>query len=154
VGVAAPVLGLYLILAPGNIRGGGYEDGIPWQAYDDDLLVAAKQAGQPVVIDFSAEWCLPCQELDHETFSQAAVIAAAKDIMPLRADLTQSADEEVKELREKYGIRGVPTVVFIDASGQERKDLRVVQFVEADEFLDLLAKLTGKPAPQVDARAQ
>jgi len=151
VGIALPALGIYLILAPGHIRGADTH-GIPWQLYDDDLLVAAKAEGKPVVIDFSAEWCLPCQELDHETFADATVIEAAKTVVPLRADLTRSADEEVKELRERYKIVGVPTVVFIDASGRERTDLRVVQFIEADEFLERLAKLTGQSL-QVDARA-
>jgi len=150
VGLALPALGIYLLVAPGHIRGADTH-GIPWQVYDDDLLVAAKTEGKPVVIDFSAEWCLPCQELDHETFADATVIEAAKVIMPLRADLTRSADEEVKELRERYKIVGVPTVVFIDAKGQERTDLRVVQFIEADEFLERLAKLTGESV-RVDAR--
>jgi thiol:disulfide interchange protein DsbD len=151
VGLALPALGIYLLVAPGHIRGADTH-GIPWLVYDDDLLVEAKAEGQPVVIDFTAEWCLPCQELDHETFADATVMEAAKAVVPLRADLTRSAAEEVKELREKYGIVGVPTVVFIGADGRERTELRVVQFIEADEFLERLAKLTGEPL-QVDARA-
>ncbi|MCH7549908.1 MAG: thioredoxin family protein, partial [Candidatus Krumholzibacteriota bacterium] len=116
--------------------------------------VAARASGQAVVIDFTAEWCLPCLELDHETFSQPEVIEAVGAIVPLRADLTHAAAPEVKELRERYEIRGVPTVVFIDAGGKEREDLRVIQFVDAEEFLERLERLTGTTAVQVDARAR
>jgi thiol:disulfide interchange protein DsbD len=151
VGLALPALGVYMIVAPGHIRGADAH-GIPWQVYDDQMLATAKAEGKPVVIDFSAEWCLPCQELDHSTFADATVVEAAKAIVPLRADLTRSADESVKELRERYGIVGVPTVVFIGPDGRERAELRVVQFVDADEFLERLSKLTGEPL-QMDARA-
>jgi thiol:disulfide interchange protein DsbD len=141
VGVVMPLVGLWIIFAPGHIL--GVVPGIPWLPYDDDHLVDAISKNIPVVIDFSAEWCIPCEELDHETFNQPEVILAAKEIMPLRADLTQSASEEVVALREKYGIRGVPTIVFIDHKGKERNDLRVVQFIEKDDFLEKLDSLVG-----------
>ena len=64
--------------------------------------------------------------------------------MPLRADITQSESEEVVALRKKYGIRGVPTIVFIDRNGKERSDLRVVQFIEKEEFLEKLDLLVGE----------
>jgi thiol:disulfide interchange protein DsbD len=66
--------------------------------------------------------------------------------MPLRADLTHSASEEVLALRKQYGIRGVPTIVFIDRNGKERSDLRVVQFIEEEQFLEKLDLLVdGSP---------
>jgi thiol:disulfide interchange protein DsbD len=141
VGVLMPAVGLWFIFAPGHIL--GVTAGIPWIPYDDDLLVQAKSENLPVVIDFSAEWCIPCDELDHETFNQPEVVKAAKRIMPLRADLTRSGTEEVLALRKKYSIRGVPTIVFIDRNGKERDDLRVVQFIEKEELLDRLASLLG-----------
>jgi len=142
VGVLMPVVGLWFIFAPGHIL--GITPGIPWMPYDDDLLVEAMKKNQAVVIDFSAEWCIPCEELDHETFNRPEVIEAAKKVMPLRADLTQSASEEVADLRKKYSIRGVPTIVFIDRNGKERNDLRVIHFIEKEEFLDKLDSLLGK----------
>jgi thiol:disulfide interchange protein DsbD len=142
VGVAAPLYGLYLILTPGNIIARDHH-GIPWQVYDATVLSEATTNNRPVVIDFSADWCLPCKELEHRTFSQPEVIEAARGVVPLRADLTRSGSEEVKKLRQQYGIRGVPTVVFIDASGKERTDLRVVEFVDKEEFLRRLNDLTS-----------
>jgi thiol:disulfide interchange protein DsbD len=141
VGLLMPLAGLWFIFAPGHIF--GVQPGIPWIPYDDDQLVEAKSKDLPVVIDFSAEWCIPCEELDHETFNQPEVIDAAREVMPLRADLTQSGSEEVLELRKKFGIRGVPTIVFIDRKGKERNDLRVVEFIEKDEFLKKLQSLVG-----------
>jgi thiol:disulfide interchange protein DsbD len=136
-----PLAGLWFIFAPGHIL--GIAPTIPWMPYDDDLLAEAREKDLPVVIDFSAEWCIPCKELDHETFSDPEVIEAAKKVMPLRADLTHSASGDVVELRRKYRIRGVPTIVFIDGTGNERSDLRVVHFIEKDEFLEKLDALAG-----------
>jgi thiol:disulfide interchange protein DsbD len=143
VGVAAPLYGLYLILTPGHIIARDAASGIPWQPYEASALERAVKDGRPVVIDFSADWCLPCKELEHKTFNQPEVVDAARGMVPLRADLTRSSSVEVKQLREQYRIRGVPTVVFIDSTGKERDDLRVVQFVDKEEFLKRLADLRG-----------
>jgi thiol:disulfide interchange protein DsbD len=145
VGLAMPLVGLWIIFAPGHIL--GITPGIPWIPYDDDLLARAKTENRPVVIDFTAEWCIPCEELENETFNQPEVIEAVGNVMPLRADLTHSGSEEVVNLRRKYEIRGVPTIVFINSDGRERSDLRVVQFIEKDEFLEKLASL-GPAAPK------
>lgn len=136
VGIAAPLFGLYLILAPGHILArGAPEGGIPWKAYDDELLSDAKANGRLALVDFSAEWCLPCKELDHRVFSQPEVVAATSDIVTLRADLTETASPEVARIRREFAIKGVPTIVFIGADGAEREDLRVVGIVDKREFL-------------------
>jgi len=147
VGVAGPALGLYLILAPGHIFGRGAVDkGIPWAEFDSAKLEAAIENDQYALIDFSAEWCLPCKELDHLTFADEAVVDATASFVVLKADLTDSGSDAVSNLRTRYAIRGVPTVVFIDKSGKERKDLRVLGFVDDEEFLARIASLTGKTA--------
>jgi len=143
VGVLAPAYGLYMILAPGHVFMRSAHAGIPWIPYDDDHIAAAAAEQRAVVIDFSADWCIPCKELEHETFSEPEVIQAARGVMPLRADLTHTTSEEVKQVRDKYDIRGVPTIVFIGPDGKERTDLRVVEFIEKEEFLERLEKLTS-----------
>jgi len=143
VGIAAPMFGLYLMLSPGHIIASGDPGGISWSDYENTLLTDAKADGQYVLIDFSAEWCLPCKELDHKTFSQQSVVDATRGFVTLRADLTDAGSDEVLALRKKFTIRGVPTVVFIDRSGNERKDLRVFGFVDDDDFLSRLDKLKG-----------
>ena len=142
VGIAAPLLGLYLILAPGHIIARGTpEGGIAWKTFDGKLVEKAKADGQYVLIDFSADWCLPCKELDHRTFSHPEVKDAAADVLTLRADLTQTASPEVASLRKEYAIKGVPTVVFLDKNGKEREDLRVFGFVDKDDFLGRIRRL-------------
>ncbi len=143
IGVVAPLYGLYLVLAPGNILGRSATAGIPWVPYAEAALAQAAAEGKPVIIDFSAEWCLPCKELDHLTFSQPEVVDAAKHMVTLKADLTQHGSPEVRALRKKYDIRGVPTIVFIDAAGRERQNLRAVEFIDKEEFLSRLNKLTS-----------
>ena len=96
-----------------------------------------------MVIDFSAEWCLPCKELEHKTFNQPEVVGAAGRFVTLKADLTQHGSPEVRAVRKKYDIRGVPTIVFIDAGGKERTELRAVQFIDKAEFLRRLNATTG-----------
>ncbi|MCI0453306.1 MAG: thioredoxin family protein, partial [Candidatus Latescibacteria bacterium] len=128
---------------PGNILGRSAAAGIAWIPYEEAALAQAVEQGKPVVIDFSAEWCLPCKELDHLTFNQPEVIEAAKGVVPLKADLTMHGSPAVRELRKKYDIRGVPTIVFIDAAGRERQNLRAVEFIDKEEFLSRLNKLTS-----------
>ena len=140
IGVAAPLYGIYLLVAPGNLSGSAHV-GVEWEPYNVTAIAQAKAEGRPVMIDFSANWCLPCKELDRKTFSQDVVVDATAGFTRLKADLTRASSDEVKKLREKYNIRGVPTIVFIDKNGNERKDLRVVKFVHADEFLDRVTAL-------------
>jgi thiol:disulfide interchange protein DsbD len=147
VGVAAPLYGLYLVLAPGNILGRSEAPGIAWIAYAETELARATAAGKPVVIDFSADWCLPCKELEHRTFNQPEVVEAARGVVPLKADLTEHGSADVRALRKKFDIRGVPTIVFIDAAGAERTELRAVEFIDKDEFLERLYGITPSAAP-------
>lgn len=142
VGLAAPLLGLYLILAPGHVIGrGGAEGGISWDEFDRGLLADAKSNQQYVIIDFAAEWCLPCKELDHKTFSPDEVVEATSDFIALKADLTRSGSKEVADIRKEFAIKGVPTVVFLDRTGKERTDLRVFGFVDKNDFLKRIDKL-------------
>jgi len=143
VGIAAPLFGIYLIVT--NVTSFGVESktGIAWRPYNSQAVAQAKADSEFVLIDFSADWCIPCKELEHNTFSQKNVVEATKNFINLKADLTKSSSESTLALREEYEIRGVPTVVFIDKNGNERKDLRVVGFVDAENFLSRIRRLTG-----------
>ncbi|MBZ0200421.1 MAG: thioredoxin fold domain-containing protein [Ignavibacteriaceae bacterium] len=106
---------------------------INWQQYDEQTLA---QADKAVIIDFYADWCIPCKELDAETFSDAKVIEKSKNFIAFKADLTKSLSPEVEQLREKYKIIGVPTVLIIDSKGNEKQ--RITGFVNAEEFYRIL----------------
>ena len=127
--VAALFLTIALFFVPRSLSG--------WQPYDAGATAAA---GRPAVIDFSAEWCLPCLELERRTFSDDRVKKALAGRDLFKADMTQVASPKTLALAQKFAILGVPTVIFLDAAGQERKDLRLVGFEEADAFLKRLEK--------------
>ncbi len=104
---------------------------VKWEKYDAGKLAAARESGKPVIIDFYADWCLPCKELDAKTFSDAEVVDELDRFVRLKADLTVSNDQ----LTRQYGIIGVPTIAFMDAKGQEVRDARLTGYEPADEFL-------------------
>jgi thiol:disulfide interchange protein DsbD len=112
-------------------------EGPPWAPYDAARIAGAKR---PTVVDFSASWCLPCLELDRKTFSDTRVREALSRRGLFKADMTQARAEETIALAQQYQILGVPTVIFLDESGKERRELRLVGFEEPGEFLKRLER--------------
>jgi thiol:disulfide interchange protein DsbD len=109
---------------------------IEWQHYKPEIAAASLPGSRGIIIDFYADWCIPCKELDANTFSDQRVITSAKNFVALKADMTKSLSPEVDALRNKYNIVGVPTVLIINSKGKEVQ--RLTGFVNADEFLKLL----------------
>ncbi len=108
---------------------------IDWKQYSEsELKYASDKKG--VIIDFYADWCIPCKELDALTFSDPNVIKLSEDFVNLKADMTKSVSPEVEALREKYNIIGVPTVLILNSKLQEIN--RITGFVNAVEFSEYL----------------
>ena len=136
VGILFIILGIFIAM-PSDTQAGG---GIVWKPYTTQLLDAANSQDKPVIIDFYADWCIPCKELDKFTFSDPKVINSAKNFITLKADLTTFQSEETIVLREKFNIKGVPTILFLDADGQEFRSLRLTGYEETDLFLSRMKK--------------
>jgi thiol:disulfide interchange protein DsbD len=96
-------------------------------------LAKAKEAGKPVMLDFYADWCVSCKEMEAFTFSDPAVHAALDGVTLLKADVTAD-DEKDKALNKHFGIFGPPAIMFFDTDGNERRNYRVVGYVPADQF--------------------
>jgi thiol:disulfide interchange protein DsbD len=109
--------------------------GPAWAPYDAGRIAGSKR---PTVVDFSASWCLPCLELDRKTFSDARVRQALSRRGLFKADMTRAGDPETVALAKEFEILGVPTVIFLDETGRERRELRLVGFEEAGPFLKRL----------------
>ncbi|MDR3665316.1 MAG: cytochrome c biogenesis protein CcdA [Ignavibacteriaceae bacterium] len=109
---------------------------ISWQHYNSGIASASLSGSKGMIIDFYADWCIPCKELDANTFSDERVITIANNFVTVKADMTKSLSPDVEALRNKYNIVGVPTVLIIDSKGNEIQ--RLTGFVNADEFVKLL----------------
>jgi thioredoxin:protein disulfide reductase len=109
--------------------------GVTWEAYSDAQVLNAKESRVPVLIDFYADWCIPCLELDRNTWTDEEVIDATKDLKRMKLDLTHFDSPESEALRKKFNISGVPTVIFIRADGTEASDQRIIGFLPPKEFL-------------------
>lgn len=107
---------------------------LSFQNYDAQLLEQARKNGQIVFIDFTASWCLPCKELELKTFTDPQIRSTLEGWVLLKADLTQYSSAPVEELKKKYGIMGVPTLIFIGPEGTEIKELRTIGYISAEEL--------------------
>ena len=104
-----------------------------------DTIIAASR-GKKLMLDFFAEWCTSCKELEHITFADKRVEAALKDYVLVQADVTENTDEE-KALSKKFGLFGPPALIFYDEQGAEVKQERTIGYIDADELIQKLARL-------------
>jgi thiol:disulfide interchange protein DsbD len=135
--------GLVAVAAGLLLANGLRQPTMTWQTYQEDWLEEARAAGQPVIIDFYADWCIPCLELDRGTFTNERVIEAAEKFLRLKVDLTHFDSPESESIRRQFNIAGVPTIVFLDATGREVESARVVGYLPPDEFLTRLERVTA-----------
>lgn len=144
---------LCLVLAAGWLTAWAVRGpGVAWQAYSENLLETAAAQGKAVIIDFYADWCAPCRELEKVTFHHPDVVrqAAAAFVM-IKVDVTRGGDPLHERLLREYDIKGVPTIVFIDGRGRERMDLRLQDYLSPDLFLNRMAAVRLPPADAPDA---
>ncbi|MCB0731694.1 MAG: protein-disulfide reductase DsbD [Ignavibacteriae bacterium] len=109
---------------------------LDWQYYTEDNYKSALDNNEKMIIDFYADWCIPCKELDALTFSNEKVIAASKSFTSMKVDMTKTLSDETEIIRKKFDIKGMPTVLIIDSKGNEVE--RITGFVNADEFLKII----------------
>jgi thiol:disulfide interchange protein DsbD len=136
VGIAAIVASVYflrLLTKPG----------MAWEHFSAQRLEQAQAKKRPVILDFTAAWCVPCKELDRATFTSPAVIQAAQPFVKLKVDLTHFDSPEAEAIRKQFGIAGVPTVILLDPTGQEVPETRIIGFVPPEEFLARMNKVPG-----------
>jgi thiol:disulfide interchange protein DsbD len=104
------------------------------------LQVAAAQ-GRPVMLDYYADWCVSCKEMERYTFTDPGVKAALINTMLLQTDVTANDDED-KALLERFGLFGPPAILFFAPNGEELRHLRVVGFMKAPRFREIVEKAT------------
>jgi len=102
-----------------------------------DQAIAAS-GGRPVMLDFYADWCVSCKEMEKFTFADPRVRAALGRMLVLQADVTANGEAD-KALLKRFGLFGPPGIVFFGAGGQELPQARVIGFQDAGRFLASLA---------------
>src|SRR4030066_2056140 len=115
--------------------------GVAWQPYSEEILAEARRAGKPVVMDFYASWCTPCREFEEVTLHDPMVVREAARFVMIKVDLTKGGNPVYEELVRKHAIKGVPTVLFLDPDGKERADLRLVDYLPPDQFVNRMIAL-------------
>ncbi len=157
VGVAALVIGVALLV--GALSGSrdplrplaGFTQGrtpaaskVQWTRVASIVELQEKLAapGKPVMLDFYADWCVSCKEMEAFTFSDPRVRAQLDGMLLLQADVTANTEAD-RALLKRFSLFGPPGIIFFDAQGREIRGLRVVGFQSADRFLKTLSVATA-----------
>ena len=149
VGIVALVAGIALIVSafPAGkdvVQAPSAASPLPWTrvASLDDLEVKLKSPGRPVMLDFYADWCVSCKEMEAFTFSDPRVRAELDRMLLLQADVTANSEAD-KALLKRFSLFGPPGIIFFDADGREIKGLRVIGYQNAERFRKTLSLATA-----------
>jgi thiol:disulfide interchange protein DsbD len=115
---------------------------INWINYDNQSIKQLRSENKPVLIDFYADWCAACKELDHKTFSDKRIVEKSKGFTMVRVDAT-SPDSKRTHLIRKFKISGLPTVVFMSAKGEELNSLKITGFLKPAEMIRRMEDALG-----------
>jgi thiol:disulfide interchange protein DsbD len=124
--------------------GAPVESRLPWTRVASlaELQQKLDAPGKPVMLDFYADWCVSCKEMEAFTFSDPRVRAQLDGMLLLQADVTAN-NEEHRALLKRFSLFGPPGIIFFDAQGREIRGLRVVGYQGADRFLKTLSVATA-----------
>jgi thioredoxin:protein disulfide reductase len=117
---------------------------LPWNrvASLGELQEKLQAPGRPVMLDFYADWCVSCKEMEAFTFSDPKVRAQLEGVLLLQADVTANSEAD-RILLKRFSLFGPPGIIFFDAQGREIRGLRVIGYQNAERFLKTLAIATA-----------
>ncbi len=99
----------------------------------------ATQSGRPLLVDFTASWCVACKEMEKVTFAAPEVASVAGRFVAVKVDASDDEDPAVQSAMESVGVRGLPTVIVFDSAGREA--VRYTDFVPPDRFVEAIAQV-------------
>ena len=112
---------------------------LSWNYYSGQSMEEILASGKPIFVDFYADWCAPCKQLDRETFSDSRVQVKSEAFYLLKVDCTKP-DAATRAFMSLHQVTGMPTLIFIRPDGQEITELREIGYIDADRFLANLEK--------------
>ncbi|MEE9169359.1 MAG: cytochrome c biogenesis protein CcdA [bacterium] len=140
-GAAIILFGIYLTHGAIQFKAKDLE----WHHYSNEDLQTLLVDGKPVFIDFYADWCAPCHEMDRKTFTDDQVIDNASKFKMVKVDCT-TPDEPIRTFMEQFQVTGMPTLVFLDRRGNELTHLREVGYIGPDRILDYMDQVLSLDA--------
>jgi len=142
---AAPLLKQYL---PKSATTEEKKAGVVWQTFSKEKVSEAAAQNKPVIIDFYADWCVACVEMEQLTFNKQEVMELSKQFVMLKIDATLPS-KQINQWQKLYKVYGLPTMIFIDQEGKVREDLVLTGFEEATDFAkrmkEILDTKVGSP---------
>ena len=132
----------HLARAPSGTVAAKVEDGPRFEAVKRvaDLDQRIASAGKPVLLDFYADWCVSCKEMERDTYTDARVAARMQDFVLLKADVTAN-DADDRALLKRFALFGPPGIIFFDRDGRQVVAANVIGYQDADRFLASLERL-------------
>lgn len=145
-GMALALLGGLRGFAPGLLPAGGpaatQETEVhhepDWIMDEDAGFAAAAETGRPLMMDFWAEWCAACIELDHKTYNQEEILRLAQSFVAVKMDMTKRSPEN-DAITRRHQVVGMPTVIFFDSQGNELE--RFSGFLNAADLSEVMARV-------------
>ena len=104
-----------------------------------ELDRALQSSNKPVMLDFFADWCVACKEMDRFTFHDPKVIEQLKSLTLLQVDVTANTEDD-RALMKRFGLFGPPGIIFFEKNGKEIPESRIVGILEADKFFNHVAR--------------
>ncbi len=130
---------------------------IAWMEDHAAGLALADRSGRPVLLDFTADWCAVCKELETRTFPHPEVVRKSREFVPIRVDATDANAPRVRALQRQYEVVGLPTVMFLTPDGEPIPGERLTEFVPPEALLAQMERvrqhivsLTGPASPASD----
>ena len=117
------------------LRSSERTEGIAWISSEQQALELASSEGKPVMLDFSADWCAPCVKMSKTTFLTPAVVEESARFVSVKVDVTDPDSQEARRLVAKYGVVGVPTIIFLTSEGKIARELTIMQYVGPQKLL-------------------
>ena len=118
-------------------------DSVRWVPYGKTVLENAAKNSKPVIMDVYADWCGPCKLMDKKVFADPEIIRLSESFIMTRIDITRKIKDQ-DEVKEKYSIKGAPTIIFFDKKGRELPTLRIESEVGTAEFISHMKKALAR----------